>query len=619
MVAAVSAANGGYFPTSWGWIAVGLGWLVCALAVSGTRALTRREWAFVLAWALVAGWIFLSILWARDGSGAYDEGFRALILPLAGAAVLLAVRARDVAIGALLLAVGVTAVAAYALATRLLPDRVGSYDPVAGTRLAAPLGYWNALGILCVIGILLALAAAVRGGALARVAAAFCITVLLPTLYFTFSRGAWISLGVGLIVGLALDERRLASLVTTAALFVAPAAAVALAMHTTELTHVGVPLSRAANAGHHLAIELVAVVVGGAGLAAATALIGPRVAPSARTTHMANVAFLLIAVAAIVSVVAVVGGPRALVDRTRHAFSAASPDTHGDLNNHLFNFSGSGRATLWRAALSDARNHPLAGAGAGSFEQYWLAHRTQVGKVRDAHSLYVETLSELGGIGLALLAAALAMPLLALRRARRSAAVPLIAGAYVAFIVHAGVDWDWEMPAIMILGLFSGGLLLAAARSEDDEWRALRGLPRTALAVGTIVIIAVAFVGLVGNLFLARGTTAASEARWTTATRDAQRAASWLPWSSQPWRQRGEAELAQGRTAAAQVSFRNAIRKDSSDWSLWLDLARASSGEVQRRALARATMLDPLSPEIAAFRSDLGAQNGISIVAGAKP
>ncbi|HYT50946.1 MAG TPA: hypothetical protein VEL10_01935 [Gaiellaceae bacterium] len=40
-------------------------------------------------------------------------------------------------------------------------------------------------------------------------------------------------------------------------------------------------------------------------------------------------------------------------------------------------------------------------------------------KVRDAHSLYVETLAELGPIGLALLSAALVVPLVAAVRARR--------------------------------------------------------------------------------------------------------------------------------------------------------------------------------------------------------
>ena len=34
------------------------------------------------------------------------------------------------------------------------------------------------------------------------------------------------------------------------------------------------------------------------------------------------------------------------------------------------------------------------------------------------------------------------------------------AGGYVAFLFHAGVDWDWEMPAVTVAGLFCGAALL---------------------------------------------------------------------------------------------------------------------------------------------------------------
>jgi O-antigen ligase len=85
---------------------------------------------------------------------------------------------------------------------------------------------------------------------------------------------------------------------------------------------------------------------------------------------------------------------------------------------------------------------------------------------RDAHSLYVETLAELGPVGLALLLLALAVPLLALR----SRGDPLLAAAgagYVAFLVHAGVDWDWEQPSVTLAGLACGACVLVRARSPD--------------------------------------------------------------------------------------------------------------------------------------------------------
>lgn len=56
----------------------------------------------------------------------------------------------------------------------------------------------------------------------------------------------------------------------------------------------------------------------------------------------------------------------------------------------------------------------------------------------------------------------------------------------------------------------------------------------------------------------------------------------------------------------------------STAWG-WEVVARATSGKTQRAALAQATKLDPLSPELAAFRSDRDSQAGISITAGARP
>jgi Flp pilus assembly protein TadD len=79
-----------------------------------------------------------------------------------------------------------------------------------------------------------------------------------------------------------------------------------------------------------------------------------------------------------------------------------------------------------------------------------------------------------------------------------------------------------------------------------------------------------------------------------------------MPWSSDPWQMVGEAQLAQGRRAAARASFRKAITKDRRDWELWVDLALASPQPDRRRAALVALRLNPLSPEIAQSRPLLG-------------
>src|SRR5439155_25169898 len=128
----------------------------------------------------------------------------ALVYPVAALAALLLVRRTTVP--QLLLGVwaGIALVCVYALATRLFPDRLGTTTAIVGRRLAAPIGYWNALGLLAAIGTLLALGLAARARLPVRALAGSSLVVLVPTLLFTFSRGAWLSLAVGVAVAVAV-------------------------------------------------------------------------------------------------------------------------------------------------------------------------------------------------------------------------------------------------------------------------------------------------------------------------------------------------------------------------------------------------------------------------------
>src|SRR5262249_36213167 len=77
------------------------------------------------------------------------------------------------------------------------------------------------------------------------------------------------------------------------------------------------------------------------------------------------------------------------------------------LNQHLLTTSGSGRWQLWSAAVSEFRAHPLNGGGAGSWRSWWLQHESLPLFTQYAHSLYLESLAELGIVGLLLIGAAL--------------------------------------------------------------------------------------------------------------------------------------------------------------------------------------------------------------------
>src|SRR5207244_8125452 len=110
---------------------------------------------------------------------------------------------------------------------------VASVSSDATRRLAAPLGYSNGLGLFAAIGALLAVGLAIR---LRRPLLASPMLVLGPTLYFTYSRGAWLALGAGAVAGLAIGPPRVPKRVLV------PVAVVVAVLVTPPLVQLGGPV-----------------------------------------------------------------------------------------------------------------------------------------------------------------------------------------------------------------------------------------------------------------------------------------------------------------------------------------------------------------------------------------
>ena len=138
--------------------------------------------------------------------------------------------------------------------------------------------------------------------------------------------------------------------------------------------------------------------------------------------------------------------------------------------------------------------HPVLGTGAGTFGLYWAksGKPLQFGGALDVHSLYLEMLAELGPLGLLLTLAMLLAPLRAALRRRFVTYVPAAVGAYVAFLVHAGLDWDWEVPAVVVAALCcAAAVATAGLRSE----RPLGRSARAALLAVSVVLGALSIAG----------------------------------------------------------------------------------------------------------------------------
>jgi hypothetical protein len=389
----------------------------------------------------------------------------------------------------------------------------------------------------------------------------------------------------------------------------APAAVIVIASRSQALTSNSPILSDASHDGHRLvAIMLVAATVS----AVAAVLLG-RAERRFRPPHALRVAYIgalaLVVLVAAGATVERYGAPWTIAGNAYDQFTGAagggSTGKGADLSKRLFSLSGNGRAQMWKVAWRDVRAHPWLGSGAGTYEEYWFAHRTINGKVRDAHNLYLETLAELGPVGLLLLVVLLGLPFVAIVRVRRHPFAAAAFGAYVAYLVHAVADWDWEVPAVTMTALICAAALLVAARDQEGL-SYLTARVRIAGSMLVLCLAAFALVGLIGNSALSTSADATAKENWRTADAQARKATRWAPWSSEGWRLLGESELQQARFAAARVSFQKAIAKNPRDWNLWLDLALASGGEAKRRAALEALRLNPRSPEIAQIAPSLG-------------
>jgi O-Antigen ligase len=130
----------------------------------------------------------------------------------------------------------------------------------------------------------------------------------------------------------------------------------------------------------------------------------------------------------------------------------------------------SNRYEYWRVAVDAFKDEPLTGLGAGGFRTEWLKQREIAEAVKDTHSLELEFAAELGllgllGFGLAVGGIA-AAGRTALQRNRELAAGATAAA--LVWLLHASIDWDWQLPAVTLPAIvLSGALIVIAERSPD--------------------------------------------------------------------------------------------------------------------------------------------------------
>ena len=460
--------------------------LLAAVWVWFLRRRSRPSLIYLVALAvfgLFVAWTGLSVSWSfgPDLSWlAFD--LAALYLAVATVLGLTPVRGlqlRTAGYGFLAVA---EAVGVYAFLGKVVPEVVTHAHTYA--RLDSPVGYWNVLALMMVMG--LAVALALAGDRTAhpawRVLAAAAAVPLCFTFFFTLSRGGLVVLAVTLVLYFGFTTTRLASFASLVAI-AGPAAAVLW-----RLRDLGTLFSATSDdalrtlQGHTLLRWSVAALLVTAGAQAVVALV-QRAVPWPRWVRVAAGAAVLVVLVAGIGggswrFLESRGGATWVKDRVQTFISGTDDIGSGEGAGRLISLN-TGRPPLWREALEQSRSHRLRGTGAGTFVFTHDRFREGGGVVKHAHSQWFNVLSELGTVGLGLFAAAMALFIAAAVRNpftdRRDPLRPLLVAlqaGMVAFVVHISWDWDWEMAAIgTVFFLFAAACSSYLATGTADRRR----------------------------------------------------------------------------------------------------------------------------------------------------
>jgi O-antigen ligase len=350
----------------------------------------------------------------------------------------------------------------YGLSERLLPGLITLKRSTGALgRLEQPLTYWNAMGELAALGLVLVagVASERKRPAWLRVTAAAAAAPLGMGLYVSFSRGALFACAAGLIALVVIVRRREQLGAVLRAICFGALAAVAAAPFKSVTALTGSLSTRERDGA--IVLGLLVLLTAAAALAqyrlerrkSGGELRLPRRSP-------------LIATAVIVAGLAL-----AIVVGAHETSGSTTPRLSGGATR-LASLR-SDRYDYWSVALRAFGTSPFHGVGAGGWSVYWLRWRTIPEGAQDAHSLELQTLAELGVVGLALLLVFLAGIVLGAGRALRAKAPPAAAvAALVTYLVHSPLDWDWQMPAVTLIAILLAGRVLAYSSS------AIRGASR---------------------------------------------------------------------------------------------------------------------------------------------
>jgi hypothetical protein len=588
-------------------------WVVLLVAVAGLLPrLTKAGWVALALLAAWAAWTAIGVPGSESAERTLAEVGRlstyvgVLLLALA---MQLRAGSRHVVNG---VASAIGLITAMAVLSRLHPQWFPANDqaqflPDAVRRLSYPLNYWNALAGFMAMGavLLLGVAATARTRA-GQFLAAAAVPLAGLGVYLCVSRGGAIVLALGLVVYFALTNDRLAK---GASLLVAGVGGAILIDAATQRDALQTGLdTAAARAEGTDMLWLCVIVCAGVGLL--------QVAINLLARHANRPRLLVVprrvtgAVAGVLAVLAVLAffGTN-LHNQVDHRWAefktppALNDVRGGDVFSRLQGTAGQGRYQYWEQAAKAYHSEPVHGIGAGTFELWWARHATIYGSVIDAHSLYAQTLAELGLVGIVLLGLLIALSVgwgAARALMETGTARTLLAAATAAiavFWVHAAVEWTWQIAAMPAALLF----LIAVVVGHRSPLRRPSGVVvRAAVVLAAIAAFVPIALGLSTTQQVRESQAAARDGRLVDAMNAARRADGLQGTSTSAMVQEALLLEHAGALRPALSAAVRATRAEPTNWRTWIIRSRLEARLGQTKpALAdfrTARRLNPLSP-----------------------
>ena len=467
-----------------------------AVGVLLTRTLSLRApaeaWVGVGLLVGFAIWCGISLLWSVAPERTWAHVNRAISYTLVVVLAITLASSVPRALSRLAFGwLGVALVCAlYAIAGKIIPGveilGIDFNQTALASRLRAPLEYWNALGLVMVLAIPIALRLSTdttRHDA-ARLGALAAFFVLFVCLCMTYSRGGILACFTAIVVVTLLGGQRLRGLAVVGLTIVISIPVLGLAFNRPALKGINVPLDERIPDGIVLGLVtagcLVALLIAGWGMLQ----LEQRTPWNDERTQLVwrGLAALaaILAVFTIGAIVTAPDGPGGWADRAWEKFSQTSKDDVSDPSRLVSSNSGN-RWVWWKEAAGAWSDKPLQGWGAGSFAVTHKMYRDVELNVTQPHNMPLQFLAETGIIGTLLVSGAIGFLLFcALDRLRampngreRDLGVALFAAA-VAWLVHGLVDWDWDIPGVTVPALLFLGVLAATPWQPGGGVAAMR-------------------------------------------------------------------------------------------------------------------------------------------------